>query len=140
MAEEWFRQTVIEYYHWSGFIVLVDRHFLFDYYYYDVVESGAYRPLSRRFHGLVLKHFYPRPDLVICLDAPSAVLFARKPEGTVEALEQRRQEYLQLRHLVMNFEIVDATQPEEVVAAQVLQLVEAFCEAKGKRLRTVHSG
>jgi thymidylate kinase len=140
MAEEWYRQAVIEYYHRTGSVVLVDRHFLFDYYYHDVVEIDGYRPLSRSFHGLVLKHLYPRPDLVICLDAPAPVLFARKPEGSVEALEQRRQEYLQLQHLVKNFVIVDVTQPEDVVAAQVLQLVEDFCEAKGKSLRMVSNG
>src|SRR5215203_2108633 len=41
LAEEWFRQVVIEYYHLKGYIVLVDRHFLFDYYFHDVVDSGG---------------------------------------------------------------------------------------------------
>jgi len=139
LAEEWFRQLVINYYQQQGYIVLVDRHFLFDYYFHDVVNTG-YRPLSSRFHGFVLKHFYPRPDLVICLDAPATVLYARKREGSVAALEQRRLEYLQLRHLVTDFQIVDVTQPEDVVAMEVSRLVEAYCAAKDNKARIVRNG
>ena len=120
--------------------MLVDRHFLFDYYFHDVVDAGGYRPLSSRLHGFLLKRFYPRPDLVICLDAPAAVLYARKGEGTVAAIEQRRQEYLQLRNLVAHFEIVDATQPEVVVAQQVTQLVDTFYKARSGKLEKVQNG
>ena len=99
--------------------MLFDRHFLFDYYFHDIKSTAAQRTLSSRLHGFVLKHFYPRPDLVLCLDAPAEVLFARKAEGTVAALEERRQEYLQLRDLVKNFVIIDATQPLDQVFNQV---------------------
>ena len=44
----------------------------------------------------MLNYIFPKPDLVICLDAPGEVLFSRKAEGTIELLEQRRQEYLQV--------------------------------------------
>lgn len=126
LAEEWFRQSVIWYYKRRGQIVLVDRHFLFDYYFYDIVPDDGYRPLSSRLHGFVLNRFYPRPDLVIFLDAPAEVLYARKGEGTVEIIERRRQEYLQLRHLVKHFVSVDATQPEEDVVRTVADLIRTF--------------
>jgi thymidylate kinase len=126
LAEQWYRQGVIWYYLRSGNIVLFDRHFLFDYYYHDVDRRAGQRPLSSHLHGFMLKHLYPRPDLVICLDAPADVLFARKREGTVEAIERRRQEYLQLQSLVEHFVVVDVTQPEEVVAGQVKELVQNF--------------
>jgi thymidylate kinase len=138
LAEEWYRQLVIEYYQLRGYIVLVDRHFVFDYYYHDVVPSRRYRPFSSRVHGFHLKYLYPRPDLVICLDAPAAVLHARKGEGTVAAIEQRRQEYLQLAGLVPHFEIVDVTQPEDDVAAQVTALVRSFYMARQGKLPEVH--
>ncbi|MFN8494897.1 MAG: hypothetical protein U0350_45255 [Caldilineaceae bacterium] len=125
MAEEWFRQTVVWYYLQRGNIVLFDRHFLLDYYYYDVVPSGA-RPLGNRVHGFVLNHFYPRPDLVICLDAPAEVLFARKGEGTLESIERRRQEYLRLKNLVEKFVTVDASQPEAKVLQDVSEIIQAF--------------
>ena len=75
MAEEWYRQLVIEYYQLRGNVVLVDRHFVFDYYYHDIVRTRGYRPFSSRAHGYMLEHLYPRPDLVICLDAPAEVLY-----------------------------------------------------------------
>src|SRR3712207_8707740 len=49
-----------------------------------------------RSHGFVLAHVYPKPDLVVYLDAPPEVMLARKGEGSVEALARRRGEYLAL--------------------------------------------
>ena len=119
LGEEWYRQAVVWRYQRQGNVVLFDRHFLFDYYFHDVKSKATQRTVSSRLHGFVLKNFYPRPDLVLCLDAPAEVLFARKAEGTVAALEERRQEYLQLRDLVKNFVIIDATQPLDQVFNQV---------------------
>jgi thymidylate kinase len=140
LAEEWYRQGVIWRHLRRGAIVLFDRHFLFDYYFHDVVRRDGQRPLSSRLHGFMLAHFYPRPDLVICLDAPAAILFARKQEGTVEALEQRRQEYLQLRDLVEHFVTVDATQPEDLVASEVAALVRDFYAARMRKAAQVQHG
>jgi thymidylate kinase len=140
LAEEWYRQLVIEYYQLRGDIVLVDRHFVFDYYYHDIVQSKGYRPLSSRVHGFMLKNLYPRPDLVICLDAPAMVLYERKHEGSVAAIEKRRQEYLQLANLVANFVVVDVTQPENVVAEQVTALVQDFYAARSGSLQRVQNG
>ena len=126
LGEEWYRQCMVWFHLQRGYIVLFDRHFLFDYYFYDVAEGNQERLLSSRLHGLILKHFYPRPDLVIFLDAPAEVLLARKQEGTVETMEHRRQEYLQLRNLVPNFVTVDATQPRKKVLDDVASLIENF--------------
>jgi thymidylate kinase len=71
-------------------------------------------------------HIYPKPDLVIYLDAPAEVLFARKGEGTIAALERRRQEYLEMRNLVKHFAVVDASQPEDDVARRVTELIWEF--------------
>lgn len=128
LGEEWYRQAVIRAYERQGNLVLFDRHFLFDYYFHDIKSSHTQRTLSSRAHGFLLNRFYPRPDLVLCLDAPAEVLFVRKPEGTIEALEQRRQEYLQLRHLAKNFVLVDATQPLEQVYRQAAAEIEALCQ------------
>jgi hypothetical protein len=75
------------------FSVVFDRHFFFDYY-TDHVAGGAARPFRRRVHGFLLSDVYPRPDLVIYLDAPPEMLFERKGEGTVEWLERRKTEYI----------------------------------------------
>jgi thymidylate kinase len=139
MAEEWFRQTLVWYYTFRGYIVLFDRHFFSDYYAYEIANNHSERPLANRIHGLMLKHLYPKPDLVICLDAPAEVLFARKGEGTLEFLEHRRQEYLQLQAVVPHFATVDATQPEEEVTRKVAALIGDFYRTKSNKVIKVGS-
>ncbi|MCI0395967.1 MAG: thymidylate kinase [Chloroflexi bacterium] len=126
LAEEWFRQGVVWYYQRRGFIVLSDRHFFSDYYAYDVANNAPHRPLTSRIHGFVLGHLYPRPDLVIFLDAPAQVLLSRKGEGNIELLERRRQEYLRLRDEVRRFVTVNAEQPLNKVMADVLAAIGEF--------------
>jgi thymidylate kinase len=125
LAEEWHRQLVASVHVRRGSIVVFDRHFLADYYAYDVARDVA-RPLSRRLHGFFLSRFYPRPDLVIYLDAPADVLLARKGEGTLESLGRRRREYLDLRRVLRNFRVVDATRPLDEVTRDVVALIDAF--------------
>ena len=56
------------------------------------------------------------------------------------AIEKRRQEYLQLADLVEHFVVVDVTQPEDVVAAQVTQIVQDFYRARSGGLQKVANG
>lgn len=130
MAEEWFRQVVVWSYKLRGYSVLFDRHFYFDYYDHDIANSDPRRPLSSRLHGFMLQRLYPKPDLVIFLDAPAEVLFARKPEGTIETLEGKRQEYIRLRAAMKDFAVVDVSQPVDVVVRQVSDLIVNFQQDK----------
>lgn len=57
------------------------------------------------------------------LDAPGELMFARKGEHTVEALERRRQGYLALRDRFPQLVVVDATQPAQVVRRQVTEVI-----------------
>lgn len=132
LSEEWYRQGLTWNYQRQGNIVLFDRHFFTDYYAYDIADGGRQRDLTQRIHGFMLKHVYPKPDLVIYLDAPGAVLFARKGEGSIEALERRRQDYLQLRDQVEHFTVVDATQPQEKVVQDVVALIWNFYQTQTK--------
>lgn len=132
-TEEWFRQFVIWYYNLRGYYVILDRHFYFDYYAHDIANPDPNRPLHSRIHGFMLRKLYPRPDFVIFLDAPSEVLYARKPEGTLGSRESRRQEYVQLREIVKNSAVVDVSQPEEVVAREVCDLVMKFYYGKNEK-------
>jgi len=126
IAEEWFRQFVTWYYELRGYVVIFDRHFYFDYYKHHIANTSAGRTLSERVHGFMLNHIFPKPDLVIFLDAPAEVLFARKSEGTIELLEQRRQEYWQFQGMVEQFITVDTTQSVDEVARQVCDLIMDF--------------
>ena len=125
-AEEWFRQFVVWSYNLRGYSVILDRHFYFDYYAHDVNNDDPKRPLNSRIHGFMLKKLYPKPDYVIFLDAPTEVLFARKPEGTLESCERRRQEYFQLRKVVKTWSVVDVSQPVDEVVEKVSELILTF--------------
>jgi thymidylate kinase len=126
IAEEWFRQLIIWYYEFRGFYVILDRHFYFDYYAHDIANDDPNRSLNSRIHGFMLKNLYPKPDFVIFLDAPTEVLFARKPEGTLEARERRRQEYILLREVVKSWAVVDVSQPMDEVIDEVSELIVKF--------------
>lgn len=121
LAEEWYRQWLAWRWARAGAVVLFDRHFFVDYHAYDV--DGGDRSWSQRLHGSILGRFYPRPDLVIYLDAPGEVLLARKGEGSVEALERRRGEYRAIAGHVDDFVEVDATRPVEEVTERVADVI-----------------
>jgi thymidylate kinase len=124
LAEEWYRQLIAETYRVRGSIVVFDRHFLADYHAFDV--AGAGRPLTRRIHGWMLAHAYPRPDLAVFLDAPPEVLHARKGEGTIASLTRRRDDYrglVEAGEVAGSFAVVSATQPLDVVVDEVAGLI-----------------
>jgi thymidylate kinase len=125
VGEEWFRQAVAAAFRRRGWIVVYDRHFFADYYHYDVVGDGS-RPLSARVHGFLLRRLYPRPDLVVYLDAPGEVLFQRKGEASPDWLEARRRQYLELREAVPHFVTVDAARPVEQVTHEVARIITRF--------------
>jgi thymidylate kinase len=126
VCEEWYRVAVARRFERRGFVVLFDRHFFADYWAHDVAPAARARSLARRVHGRLLARL-PRPDCTILLDAPAAVLFARKAEGTLEALERRRQEYLDLSAQLGNCTRVDATRTAQEVQAEVLSILRRLC-------------
>jgi thymidylate kinase len=128
MTEEWLRQLVALSHSLRGRIVIFDRHFFLDYYHADV-ESGRRGP-AQRLHGWMLERVYPKPDLVIMLDAPAEVLHARKPEATVAWLERRRQQYLELAPVVPQFVVVDVDRPLEAAVSEVVAVIESSWKAK----------
>lgn len=131
MSEEWFRQLVAWYHRrLRGRVVVFDRHFFADYYDYDIAGRNGRPPLAGRIHGFVLEHLYPKPHLVICLDAPAELLFERKGEASVEWLARRREDYLRMREVVPHFVRVDASKPLDEVTASVASAIRRFDEAR----------
>jgi thymidylate kinase len=129
MLEEWLRQLVALSYSSRGYLVVFDRHFYADYYFSDVAGRSDRQSAVAKLHGWMLAHAYPKPDLVICLDAPADVLFRRKPEATQEWLEQRRQQYLALSDVVPAFVVVDVDRPLSQVYSDVLDSIRAQWKA-----------
>jgi len=133
LAEEWFRQVVTWYHVARGRVVIFDRHFYTDYYAHDIAASARAKSLSQRLHGFVLVHLYPKPDLVILLDAPAEVLWARKQEGSFDAVARRREEYLHMGEMFKDFAVVDATKPREIVVQEISKLILDRCDGKTSR-------
>ena len=126
LAEECYRQMLAWFYVRRRHIVLFDRHYFPDYYAYDIASDCGRRSLAQRIHGFFLGRIYPLPHLMILLDAPAEVLWARKREGAIALLERRRQDYRRVGEVVKHFVVVDAGRPEAEVARDVREAVWRF--------------
>jgi thymidylate kinase len=127
VAEEWYRQMIAWTYLRRGATVIYDRHFYFDYYDGHVI-GGHERSVGSRVHGFLLSRVYPKPDLVIYLDAPPETAFARKGEGTIASLRRRRTQYLAHDTPSANFVVVDAARPLEEVTQAAIAAIRTFSE------------
>ncbi len=128
LAEEWYRQYLSWKIRRAGQIVVYDRHFKFDFE--QSSSNGEKLRFTDQVHRWCLAKFYPQPDVVIYLDAPAEVLFARKGEATVEYLETRRQAFLQQGRVTKNFIRVDATQTADEVYGEVIDHLAKFYHGK----------
>ena len=135
LAEEWYRQILAWWYQRRGRVVLFDRHFYADYHSHDVSGASGPRSCAQRIHGFMLRRFYPKPDLIIFLDAPSDVLFDRKGEGTPELIERRRLEYVRLQEQMPEIETVDVSQPLDQVTREVADRIRRRFPALEKDVR-----
>lgn len=126
MTEEWYRQAVSWYYTRRGYLVLFDRHFYIDHQADRIINPDRKVSRTQKFHDTVLEKHYPRPQMVIYLDAPSDILFARKGESTPEELERKREVYTQMAEYMPHFEIVDATLSSEEVAKQSTEKIMLY--------------
>ncbi len=135
LAEEWYRQGLAWRELARGRVVIFDRHFFIDFYAHDIAGPPP-RRLTDRLHGRLLVRLYPRPELVIHLDAPPEVLLARKGEGTLESLARRRQEYVDVAHELAHVETVDATLPLEEVRHEVARRIVAHARPGARRRAT----
>jgi len=100
---------------WRGHIVLCDRH---------PIEVLAVRPERTRvgtsFERFAARRLLPWPDAIVVLDAPSDVLFARKPEHPIEVLERWRRGY---REAFGEATVLATTGSSEETAAGVSSVV-----------------
>jgi len=133
LAEEWYRQGRVWWEAARGRVVIFDRHFFIDFYAHDIAGPPP-RRLTDRLHGRLLARLYPRPDLVIHLDAPPEVLFARKGEGTLESLARRRQEYVDVAHELSEVDVVDASRPLDEVRRDVAARIVEYARRRSDRL------
>lgn len=141
-----FRSALLLGYHWTEFfvgywtqlrpvmfrngLVLVDR------YHYDfVVDPRRFRlqSLPRLAHGLF--QLLPAPDLVFLLDAPAEVLQSRKQEVPLAETARQRAAYRAELGRLPNAHIMDATQPAETVAREVVAHILNYMAHRQRRRR-----
>lgn len=124
----WSRYLIAQYHQTSGRVVIFDR------YVYDAQPPKCQSVGLRLWVYLwLLAHACPAPDLVLVLDAPGEVLFARKGEHSPEVLEAQRQKLLALRPHIQRLQIVDDTRAEATVYADVVgRIWSQYCAHRNK--------
>jgi thymidylate kinase len=126
LAEEAYRAALARRIRRRPALVVFDRHFFCDYYATAIAPTAGRRPLDARIHGYVLRHWYPKPELTLFLDAPPEVLIARKQGEPLERIAKRRLEYLDLEHVLPAFQVVDANRPVGEVVDDIVARIVAF--------------
>jgi thymidylate kinase len=115
LVDTLYRQVVSLIYQLQGYIVVYDRHLLFETAPKVVTSKGKKRSWPRSIEHWLHSNFYPNPSLVLFLDASPEVLYARKGETTLEYLEKWRATILEQGKKMANFVQIDANQPFDMV-------------------------
>jgi thymidylate kinase len=110
IAEEWYRQFVSWNLERQGFMVIYDRHVIYEKLRDQIIETNKKKRFSERLHSWYLKKIYPKPDYIIFLDAPAEVLFKRKGETSIEFIEKTRKKYFEIGKSLNNFKIINVDQ------------------------------
>jgi thymidylate kinase len=144
-AEEWYRAALAWRARRRGQVVVFDRHFFCDYYASDIRpvapgDDAAARSLASRLHGTILRRWYPRPDATFLLDAPAAVLLARKGEGTIESIEGLRADYRALADVLPAFSVIDVDRSIDDVVAELVDRIGAFVAGTAGAVQPLPSG
>jgi thymidylate kinase len=99
---------------WRGRLVIYDRHAL------DARVPGRQDGARSRVRRWILAHAIPPPELVIVLDAPAEVLFARKGEHDIATLDAQRRGYVNIARTVAGAQLVDAARDADLVRRDVM--------------------
>ena len=114
----WGRYLLARYYQARGRLVVFDR------YIYDAVVPHPERlNWLRRASRWADGHACPGPDLMLVLDAPGAVMYARKGEYSAATLEEWRHYFLALQRRFPQVEVVDTTQDRDAVRIEVIDRI-----------------
>lgn len=126
LVDSMYRQLVSWKYQRQGYVVVYDRHLVFETARATSDSEAKKRKRLARIQHWLLSNIYPQPDLVIFLDAPAEVLYERKGEATLDYLEERRRVILEQGKQMANFVRVDASQPFDQVLTDVSEHIMEF--------------
>lgn len=128
--DQWYRQLVSWSFQARGYVVVYDRHFLFDLAPKD--PNKPPRDLDRRLHLWLIDRLYPQPDIVFLLDGPPEVLAARKNEVSIRYLESRRRAFLELGNRHANFVVLDSTRPPDALLLEIKDHLNGLSSPAGQ--------
>jgi len=131
LLEEWYRLFISWNYQLRGYIVIYDRHFLFDNAPDKIDPDGKNNRLTNRIHRWILRNIYEQPDLVFFLEAPPKILFERKGEATLEYLQAKNEAFLEVGKTLPHFIRIDATKPPEIVYQNILSKINEYFNLPG---------
>ena len=114
----WRKSVVARYHRARGRLVIFDR-----YTYDALLPPNGRLARMKRVYFWILAHTAPAPDLVLLLDSPGTLLFARKGESDPVSLERDRVAFQSLAGRLRGLQIVDGTRPLDVVHDDVIERV-----------------
>jgi thymidylate kinase len=125
LANDSYIQCISWIYQFRGYLVISDRHFIFEATFKYYSKNDKQR-LTIRLHRWLLDNVYVKPDLVILLDAPPDVLYKRKKEETLDILKIRRDVLSNYGRIMPNTVQIDSSQPLEIVYNTVSDKIMKF--------------
>lgn len=114
----WRKGLVAEYHRAHGRLVIFDR-----YTYDALIPPRGPLVFLKRPYFWILAHTAPAPQLVVVLDAPGQLLFARKGEFDPVRLEEDRLAFRALGDRLDSLRVVDAARSPDAVRAEVVDLI-----------------
>jgi thymidylate kinase len=126
LIDTFYRHNVSLYYQLRGYIVIYDRHLLFEIAPSVNHSQKKKQPVLSKIEYWILKNIFPKPNLVLFLDAPPEILYTRKGEATLEYLNSRREAIINQGKTISNFIHIDASQPLKDVLSDVTQNIMDF--------------
>ena len=134
IAEACYRQVISWIFQIRGYAVLYDRHYIFELPKNETKEKLKNYRLTTTIYVWMINKIISVPDLVFLLYAPPEVLFERKGEADVEYLKKRTESFMKVGNKLKNFVIIDATQPLDIVFADVFNKSNDFLSKKSRSI------
>lgn len=101
---------------------------IFDRYFYDfLIDPRRMRINLPRWMMRAAFVFVPKPDLVICLGADPQVLYARKPETSLDEVKRQVSLLRQLATVTKNAHWIDTGQSIDETVTDVMKALKAEC-------------
>jgi thymidylate kinase len=124
----WRRYACARYHQFRGRLVLFDR------YVYEawLPAKPPFLALKKPYNWF-LRHAIPAPDVVIVLDLPGHVAYARKGENPPDELERERRIYRDLAGRLSSSQVIDASRDPDSVHADIATVVWGRLSSRWQR-------